>query len=277
MNFIEIDNINQIGEPNRFGIVNPSKAIRMMNRIVLDITYECDLGCMNCNRFCGIFPRKKELNIDKICHFINSSIKLNKKWSHIYIAGGEPSLHSSIDDIFKQINRYIEFHKNKFETSLIVKYFTNNHSDQARLKLQHIPDYIVINSNKKDSNSNFKPICVAPIDLGYYDDNNLQPCQELYQCGMTLNHEGFYPCAEAAAIDDVFLKKNLAVKCLEDVTFERMAAILHETCRYCGHYFEGLGYRRSSQLMVSSTWKKYLKEMKVLNEKECAGFDNDFL
>lgn len=264
MKFIEIENIDQVREPNKFGIAHPSKAIRMMNRIVLDITYECTLGCMNCNRFCGIFPRKNEMGISKIRNFIDSSISMKKKWFHIYIAGGEPSLHPRIDDIFYQINRYVGFYKKEFQTSLVVKYFTNNYSENARLVLERLPDYIVVNSDKKDSNSNFKPVCVAPIDLAYYDDDNLQPCQELYQCGMALNYKGYYPCAEAAAIDDIFLKREMGIDRLEDVTFEKMAAILHQTCRYCGHYFEQVGYRRSSNLMVSSTWKQYLKENKVI-------------
>jgi uncharacterized radical SAM superfamily Fe-S cluster-containing enzyme len=160
MKFIEIENIDQVGEPNKFGIAHPSKAIRMMNRIVLDITYECTLGCMNCNRFCGIFPRKNAIGISRIRNFIDSSINMQKKWFHIYIAGGEPSVHPRIDDIF--------------------------------------------------------------------------------------------------------LKKKMGIDRLEDVTFEKMAAILHQTCRYCGHYFEQLGYKRSSDLMVSLTWKQYLKEMKVI-------------
>jgi hypothetical protein len=80
---------------------------------------------------------------------------------------------------------------------------------------------------------------------------------------MALNHLGYYPCAIAAAIDDVLLGGKLGVKSLGDVTFERMADILHQTCRYCGHYFEPIGYRRESRLMVSSTWERFLKDQRV--------------
>jgi hypothetical protein len=260
MELIDIKSIEQIREPNKFGIVNPMKASRMLNRIVLDITYECSLKCLNCNRLCGIFNRKNETGLEKIKEFVDTSIRLKKKWAHIYIAGGEPSLHSRIYDIFGELDRYIKFYKKEFNNNLIVKYFTNNHSKKSNEILKKLPDFIINNSDKKDSNSSFKPICVAPIDLGFYDDNNLLPCSELYNCGMTLNYKGYYPCAEAAAIDDVFLKKDLAIPKFEDINFERMAAILHQTCRYCGYYFEPVGYRRSSGLMISKTWKNFLEK-----------------
>jgi len=264
MDRLIITNIAELREPNRCGIVNPSKAFRMLSRIVLDITYKCSLACANCNRLCGIVPRNHETSIQTIREFVDSSIELKKKWEHIYLSGGEPALHGDIEGVFAELQRYIDYHKQAYGTKLLLKYFTNNHSPRARRVLADLPeDYIVINSNKSDSNRSFKPICVAPIDLGYYDDHNLRPCQELYQCGMALNYRGYYPCALAAAIDDVLLGGELAVKSLDEVTFERMADILHQTCRYCGHYFEPLGYRRESQLMLSTTWERFLNDQRL--------------
>jgi MoaA/NifB/PqqE/SkfB family radical SAM enzyme len=264
MEIIKIKKLAEIREANRYGIVHPSKATRMLNRIVLDLTYECTLKCLNCNRFCGILPRKSEIELAKITEFVNHSIEVKKKWAHIYIAGGEPALHSQIYKVFHEIDRYVTFHKQEFHTNLIVKYFTNNYSKESKEVLKKLPDYIINNSNKQNSNPRFKPICVAPLDLGFYDDDNLIPCKELYQCGMTLNHRGYYPCAEAAAIDDIFLKKNLAIKRLKDVTFRNMAKILHHTCRYCGYYFEPVGYRKSSVLMLSASWEIFLNKQDIL-------------
>jgi len=262
MDFVEISEYNQIREPNQYGLVYPSRAKRMLNRITLDITYECDLKCPNCNRLCGILPRKNEISLSSIEEFINKSIELKKKWVHIYITGGEPSFHSRVKDIFKQVIRYVEFHKKEFDNNLTVKYCTNNHSKKSRQVLKSLPDFIVYNSYKKNSEQIFKPMCVAPVDLGFYDDNNLHPCIECCNYGMTLNYRGYYPCGESAAIDDVLIKKNLGIKKLEDVTLERMAEILHETCRYCGYYFDQFGTMRNSKLMVSSTWKQFLTNEK---------------
>jgi hypothetical protein len=264
LEIIEIEKLMQVAEPNRNGIVHPSKAIRMLNRIVLDITYQCSLKCPNCNRFCGIFPRTHETSLSIIRDFVDHSVRSGKRWHHIYIAGGEPSMHSRIKEVIVEIARYVEFHKAAFKSNLIVKYFTNNHAPKAGQVLRLLPDFIVVSSDKKDSAVRFKPICVAPIDLDFYDDQNLSPCQELYQCGMALNYKGYYPCAEAAAIDDVYLKRNLGIRNLEDATFENLSAILHQTCRVCGHYFEPIGYRRDSRLMVSSTWRRYLEKENIL-------------
>ena len=267
MDRIIITDIAELREPNQCGIVNPSKAFRMLSRIVLDITYKCSLACPNCNRLCGTFPRSHEASVQTVREFVDISIELKKKWEHIYIAGGEPALHSDVKGIFAELQRYIDYHRQEYGTKALVKYFTNNHSPQSRRVLATLPDYIVVNSNKGDSNTRFKPICVAPIDLGYYDDDNLRPCQELYQCGMALNHRGYYPCAISAAIDDVLLGGNLYVKNLRDVTFERMVDILHHTCRYCGHYFEPLGYRRESRLMLSPTWARFLKDGRIIHDE----------
>ena len=261
MDRLIITDLTEICEPNRSGIVNPSKAFRMLSRIVLDITYQCSLACPNCNRLCGIVPRRHETSRQALAEFVDSSMAAKKKWEHIYIAGGEPALHSDIQGVFAELQRYIDFHRQEYGSRPLVKYFTNNHSAQARRVLAALPDdYIVVNSNKQDSSRSFKPVCVAPLDLGYYDDDNLRPCQELYQCGMALNHRGYYPCAIAAAIDDVLLDRKLGLQSLGEVTFERMADILHQTCRYCGHYFEPLGYHRESRLMVSQTWERFLQK-----------------
>jgi Leucine-rich repeat (LRR) protein len=258
---ILVQSIDEIREPNRCGIANPSRAFRMLSRIVLDITYKCSLECPNCNRLCGVSPRAEELEVAAIRQFVDDSIEMNKKWAHIYLAGGEPSLHSDVEGVFAEVLRYMDFHKRQFGSKLLVKYFTNGYTPKAKRVLANLPeDFIVVDSNKTDSNTPFKPICVAPIDLGFYDDDNLLPCQESYQCGIALTHRGYYPCAVAAAIDDVLLNGDLGVPRLRDVTFERMAAILHETCRYCGHYFEPLGFRRESQLMLSATWQRFLRD-----------------
>ena len=266
MDRLLIAHVSELSEPNRLGVVHPSKAFRMLSRIVLDITYRCSLACPNCNRLCGVAPRGHDIDIEAIRQFVDDSIDSRKKWEHIYIAGGEPALHGDIEGVFAQLHRYIDFHEREFKTPLLVKYFTNNHSRRAQRVLADLPGYIVVNSNKRDSTRTLKPMCVAPIDLDYYDDDNLRPCQELYQCGMALNYRGYYPCAMAAAIDDVLLDGGLAVRDLRDVTFESMAGILHQTCRYCGHYFEPLGYRRESVLMVSATWERFLSSRGLADE-----------
>lgn len=258
MEMLEVHRLDQISEVPQYGLVNPRRAARMLNRIVLDVTYACTLACPNCNRFCGLFPRQNAITLAKVREFVDASISAAKRWVHIYIAGGEPSLHSELGGILAEVRRYDDFHKARFGGPLIVKYFTNGHSARSKEVLASLPDFIINNSDKKDSFDAFKPICVAPIDLGSYDDDRLRPCSESYDCGMALNFRGYYPCAEAAAIDDVLLKRDLAVTDLADATLERMALILHETCRYCGFYFEPVGCRRSSKLMVSPSWKKVL-------------------
>ncbi len=248
---------SQVLEEKQYGVIFPSRAKRMFDRVVIDITYDCNLSCRNCNRLCGIFPRKNEMSLQSIRNFVDDSIRLGKKWMTIYISGGEPTLHPDMLEIYDILGGYIKYRREIGERDPEVVHATNGVSSRTRSLLSRLPDFVteILNSEKNGPPMPFKPVTVAPIDLGLYDDDNLSSCTESWFCGICMNHRGFYPCAEAAAIDDVFLKQGIGVKKLENLSFKAMAEILHQTCRYCGYYLEPLGPVSREELMVSSSWE----------------------
>ncbi len=65
----------------------------------IDITYKCNLKCINCNRSCTQAPSDTEMKVSDIEAFIRQSVKKNIIWKRIRILGGEPTLHSRIFDI----------------------------------------------------------------------------------------------------------------------------------------------------------------------------------
>lgn len=74
--------------------------------VEIDITYKCNLKCLNCNRSCTQAPSKIEMPVADIEAFIDQSVKKNIVWKRIRILGGEPTLHSRIFDIIGLLSAY---------------------------------------------------------------------------------------------------------------------------------------------------------------------------
>lgn len=260
---IEITRASQVIEEKECDIINPGYAKMMMDRIVIDVTYNCSMSCANCNRLCGAFPRTKDISLDTVRLFVKDSIETERRWRSIYICGGEPALHPHLPEIYKELGKYVKFFERFYKDDFLnVAHFTNNILPQSRKMLKELPNFVnrIWNSQKDNLDLPFIPMMVAPIDLGWYDDKNLKPCLESYGCGMTLNYRGYFPCAESAVISEILLRKNYAIKSLKQATFKRLAAILHKTCRYCGYYFEPSGFKRYNEMVCSKTWKKRIEE-----------------
>ena len=76
----------------------------------IDITYKCNLKCINCNRSCTQAPSDLEMPVAKIEKFIKQSIEKQFEWERIRILGGEPTLHSRIFDIIGLLIDYRREH-----------------------------------------------------------------------------------------------------------------------------------------------------------------------
>jgi molybdenum cofactor biosynthesis enzyme MoaA len=72
----------------------------------IDITYKCNLKCINCNRSCAQAPSGIEMPVEDIEAFINQSIEKKIEWERIRILGGEPTLHKHIFEIIDLLISY---------------------------------------------------------------------------------------------------------------------------------------------------------------------------
>jgi MoaA/NifB/PqqE/SkfB family radical SAM enzyme len=106
----------------------------------IDITYKCNLKCLNCNRSCTQAPSNIEIPVADIKAFINQSIKNNIVWKRIRILGGEPTLHSRIFDI---IDLLVDYQRN-FNPSVRLVLGTNFFGNQVHRVLEKLPDTINI-------------------------------------------------------------------------------------------------------------------------------------
>lgn len=231
------------------------KCIPNKHIIELDITFDCNLLCNNCDRGCGIAPSKDYMTLQQVQKFINESLKLNWHWKEIYLLGGEPLLHPEILEICNLLETY----KNK-NPRVKIGLCTNGYSAKITQKIKSLPSFIdIINSQKKSPyNSFFKTVNVAPKDLQYLKDKDFSKgCFITEMAGVALNRYGYYPCAAGGAVDRIF-GFDVGIKALENLTSVSLDPVFNQLCGYCGHFKRGTKDISKTQ-QISSSWRKAIK------------------
>jgi len=208
-----------------------------LNQIEIDITYECNLKCINCNRSSTQAPIKEGMSIGQIENFIRESIELNKKWKLINLLGGEPSIHKDFLEIVNLIlNEYIIKHS----TETILQVTSNGYGELVQERLSKLPKHsnmIIDYASFKDNRivPYFSPFNEAPIDKPEGSKKEYSKgCWVTSYCGIGLNQLGYYPCGVAGGIDRIF-KLNLGVQSLKNVD-ESIANYFDTFCRFCGNF-----------------------------------------
>jgi Radical SAM superfamily len=208
-----------------------------LNKIELDITYDCNLKCLNCNRSCTQAPTISQMSVGQVLNFIEESISLEKKWELINILGGEPTLHPDFLQIVDLLlNKYVI----PYSSGTTLQVTSNGYGEFVRSILSQLPEHpnLVINSNSfKDSREveYFTPFNEAPIDSGNFSDEDYaKGCWVTAYCGVGLNYLGYFPCGVAGGIARV-KPENEHIKTLLDVD-ESIKDKLGNYCRYCGNF-----------------------------------------
>ncbi len=239
-----------------------------INKIEIDITYECNLKCLGCNRSCTQAPTKESIKVSDIKKFITASINDNKQWQRINILGGEPTLHPNFKEIIDLIyNEYIL----KYSPNTILKIVSNGFEEQSRLLCDEIRKRyknVCIGYSSYKTNrvvEYFSPFNDAPIDDENFKNANYHKgCWVTSYCGIGLNSKGYYVCAVAGGIDRL-VNKKMAIKNLKDITEEKLKKQLDEFCKYCGNfkaYDNNFGNfiprveKEPFQNIVSKSWKE---------------------
>lgn len=208
-----------------------------LHQIEIDITYECNLKCINCNRSSTQSPITGGMAFEQIEMFVRESIAMGKKWKLINLLGGEPSLHK---DFLAIVDLILYEYITKHSQSSILQITSNGFGEfvQEQLdKLPHHPNLIIDRASFKDQRvvSYFSPFNDAPIDKQDGEDQEYHKgCWITAYCGIGLNQLGYYPCAVAGGIDRIF-QLGLGLVSLYDVD-ESIARQLDTFCRYCGNF-----------------------------------------
>ncbi len=212
-----------------------------LNKIEIDITYDCNLKCKSCNRSCSQAPSKEDyMSLGQIKKFISESIELNKKWELINILGGEPTLHPNFVEIVQLIyDEYILKHS----TNTVLQITSNGYSEKTREILEKLPKSknIVIDRDSFKQSPKveyFTQFNVAPVDLQEYRTSDFsKACWVTSYCGIGLNKYGYYPCGVAGAMDRV-MGYDIGIKSLKEVTVDKLKELLDVFCRYCGNFVD---------------------------------------
>lgn len=217
--------------------------------IEIDITYKCNLKCINCNRSCSQVPSDLEMPVSMVDDFIAQSVEQKRAWKRIRILGGEPTLHSRFSDIIDRLTAYRRDHN----PSVRLVVGTNFYGRRVRRTLEQLPSTIAIKSTLKTSRRNlFKPFNVAPVDTRYNRFSDFTcGCRIIAECGLGLTPAGYYVCAVAGGIDRIF-GYHLARPTLPEAsdTFEDQLAAF---CPLCGHFGFQWPTRKAKQ---SETWRR---------------------
>ena len=224
--------------------------------IEIDITYDCNVKCINCCRSCRQAPSNEMIKVSQIKKFIKESIENDKKWRTIRVLGGEPTMHPNYIEILTLLVEY----KNKFSPKTRLETVTNGKLPGVEKILVKVPKEVHIhNTAKETANQLFFEFNQAPKDKLAYkfaDFSNGCPTAEL--C-MLLTPYGYYGCSVFVGVDRV-IGKDLARKKMPTKN-DYMRDQFKELCPHCGFFGYGATTRTTKE-RLSKSWKKAYEEYK---------------
>ncbi|MBW3164599.1 radical SAM protein [Ferrimonas balearica] len=203
--------------------------------IEIDITYQCNLRCLNCNRSCTQAPDDVHMPLPMITQFVDDSLARSRNWLRIRVLGGEPTLHPEFHAIVDELLRYKAAYP-----ECKVEVVTNGYGRRVERELEKLPDSVCLDNSNKDSviQPEFGPFNRAPVDqLKYQFTDFSNACAIVRDCGVGLTPQGYYPCAVAGGIDRVLGVKTgrQSLPSLGD----DMTDLSKDACRLCGRYEDG--------------------------------------
>ena len=236
--------------------------------IEIDITYQCNLKCNNCNRSSAQAPSKTHIGLDEITHFVDDSLSQNKHWRNIRVSGGEPTLHPELSEILSELYRLKLAHPD-----LTIQLVTNGHGRHVNKVISMLPEWLCIeNSAKTDSvQPDFGPFNLAPVDSWYHKFSDFSNgCDIAKTCGLGLTPQGYYPCAVAGGIDRVLNLKGGRQRLPS--SDDEMHDLMRRNCGLCGrfrdgHYVPPKLRPRIFEQHTSATWNKIYQEWESNQER----------
>ena len=237
---------------------------RSRDLLEIDITYACNLHCINCNRSVTQAPEAKHLTLEAVQAAVAEWKSVGKKWKRIRILGGEPTVHPQFEAIVDAIRAYREWHP-----GVLIEVVSNGYGAMVQGKLAALPKDVVIENSNKTSKvqPHFGPFNMAPVDdPKYAKADYTNACSIVENCGMGLGPQGYFPCGCAGGIDRV-TGANGGYKALPKDD-DDMLALLEDNCRLCGRFHDGHYVPQNirptlTEAKVSPTWEAAYREWRA--------------
>jgi hypothetical protein len=226
---------------------------RSRDRIDLDITWECNLKCFQCNRSCQQAPTGEMMTVGQIRQFLEETRQRKVYWRKIQLIGGEPTLHPDFETILGMMLEYRDRHSPNTEIMVT----SNGFGERVSQILSLIPPNVTVHNTAKTSRNqdNFIPYNLAPCDSSQYARADFRnACCVTRDAGIGLTPYGYYPCVGSGAIDRIFGfdcgRKSLPH--LEDGLEKELARF----CSLCGFFRLNYTSEVCGGPLISETWQR---------------------
>jgi len=234
-------------------------------RIEINITFDCNLKCSNCNRSCSQAPAEDHMTLEQMERFIKESQQKTRKWEQIVLMGGEPTVHPAILEIVDMLVSYRR--QVNHEVKLILA--TNGFGPEAKGVLCQLPSDIGIRNARKKSalQKEFYPFNLAPVDFQVYKNADYSnKCDVTWTCGPGLSRYGYYLCSNASGIDRVF-GMDIGRRELPS-TDDQMIDQAERLCRFCGRFrvYRGVAHGELISPVWKTAYEKYRRQRPILTE-----------
>lgn len=248
---------NQLSKQKLQGVVN----IVRDRALELDITYVCNMACLQCNRGLGVLSGKDAVSVAQIQKLLDQLLMMDRPFDKIRILGGEPTLHPDLHEILDLLLVY----KNKVK-DCVVTLWSHGYGKRVQENLAKLPKWLEVQISPKlprVGGDGFEAFLAAPIDYSEkHDSNYAEACTYIGpgKCGVGFTPYGIYACPVQGAIDRL-ISLDIGIKNANDINTETFKIQCEKLCGYCGHFLTDNGITLPTDT-VSPTWE-------TLVEKNC--------
>ena len=196
------------------------KRILNIKAFEVDITTRCNMECPNCSRRCDLLKPGPDMKPE----FFWQQLHTDHKWNHIFIMGGEPTLHPDLLEFVDILNTYCKYSK-QYCNGIVV----TNTFNEGLLQRANEYEHIFIRREPKEEPQGFWTLNVAPIDFPEFQEHDFSyGCRQQGRCGFQLTTDGWYSCSMEGGIDRVF---NFGGSELSEALVDDRFEVF---CKYCG-------------------------------------------
>lgn len=207
-----------------------------LDLVEIDLTFACNLRCLNCDRSCTQAVDARAMSVDQIAHFLDETRSSGRAWRRVRLLGGEPTLHPDLDRILAMLLDWRDMES----PGTLLELVSNGHGERVTQVLARVPAGVKVKDTAKAGRhqAKFEAFNLAPIDDPLFARSDFcNGCWIAQDCGIGLNRFGWYPCAVAGGIDRV-VGLGIGLPRLPTSTADFDEA-LRAACALCGHFAVG--------------------------------------
>jgi hypothetical protein len=259
--------------------------------IEVEITFDCNLKCRHCNRFCNseedynLSRNNSNMNMEHINHLCFEIMRFPKlRFDTIRIIGGEPLVSSKLNEAIKVFKSLIT--EGYIRNIIIVTNGTIKASDEIKPFIKLLPEEL--NSRYKSKgqltnrevyqvkNTKHRNISVVPADF----DLHGKLCDRVLLCGINYSIYGFSLCAPCLTPLILFPQnhKHFLYEIPEyfgDFIFNDFEKDVCSKCSFCD-IVPGTSIIRNNDSFIGETWQRQIEQNLIAYEEPDTSWIHDY-